>query len=177
MGPAEERGARERALQDNVGQTEQKGLSADGAHSLRDSLARRVDTFHRALRGDPPARVEPMKEAVKAKPRRCDPVKIVWFASCITVLVALGLLVRNIQGVWESSATAVPKRDTFRLVSDYQAVDAQVEQSSGVMPSQEDMRLLLGAQQQYRYVIEHIPQRRPVSEWVDVLPAAQWALD
>ena len=40
---------------------------------------------------------------------------------------------------------AVPKKDTFRLVSDYQAVNSQVEQSPGVMPHQEDMRELLGA--------------------------------
>ena len=40
---------------------------------------------------------------------------------------------------------AVPKRDTFRLVSDYQAVNSQVEQSPGVMPKQENMRELLGA--------------------------------
>ncbi|CAM9870886.1 unnamed protein product [Sphacelaria rigidula] len=99
MDPAQERGTRERALEDSVRQAEQKGLSADDAHCLRDILARRVDTFRRALRGDPPVRVEPMKKAVKAKPRRCDPVKTVWLASCIAVLVPLGLLVRNIQAV------------------------------------------------------------------------------
>ena len=50
---------------------------------LRDILSRRVDTFRRALRGDPPARVEPMRvhlkpqaQAVKARPRRYDPVKV-----------------------------------------------------------------------------------------------------
>ena len=47
--------------------------------------------------------------------------------------------------VWASPAMAVPKRDTFRLFSDYQAVNSQVEQSPGVMPNQEDMRELLGA--------------------------------
>ena len=40
---------------------------------------------------------------------------------------------------------AVPTRDTFRLVSDYQAVNSQVEQSPGVMSNQEDMRELLEA--------------------------------
>ncbi|CAM9668144.1 unnamed protein product, partial [Sphacelaria rigidula] len=121
----------------------QNGLSTDGAHCLRDVLARRVDILRHALRGDPPARVEPMKEAVKAKPRRCDLVKIVWLASCIAVLVAFGLFVRNIQTVWASPAMAVSKRNTFRLVSDYQMVNAQVEQSPGVMPSQESMLELL----------------------------------
>ncbi|CAN0096241.1 unnamed protein product, partial [Sphacelaria rigidula] len=115
-----------------------KGLSADGSNCLHNILARRVDTFRRALRGDPPARVEPIKEAVKAKPRRCDPVKTVWLASCIAVLVAFGFVVSNIQAVWVSPAMTVPKRETVRLVSDYQAVNAQVEQPPGVMPSQEN---------------------------------------
>ena len=55
------------------------------------------------------------------------------------------MLVRNIQAVWASPAMAVPKRDTFRLVSDHQAVNSQVQQSPGVMPNQEGMRELLGA--------------------------------
>ncbi|CAM9745875.1 unnamed protein product, partial [Sphacelaria rigidula] len=90
-------------LEDSVQQAEQKGLSADGAHCLRDILACRVDTLRRALRGDLPARVEPMRmqlkpqaNAVKAKPRRYDPVKTVWLALCIADLVAFGLLVGNI---------------------------------------------------------------------------------
>ena len=71
-----ERGTRDRALEDSVHQAEQSGLSADGACRLRDIVSRR------ALRGDPPARVEPMRvhlkpqaQAVKARPRRYDPVK------------------------------------------------------------------------------------------------------
>ncbi|CAM9525373.1 unnamed protein product, partial [Sphacelaria rigidula] len=79
--PAEEKEERDRALADSVRQAEQQGLSAEGAYRLRDILSRRVDTFRRALCGDPPARVEPMRvqlkpqaKAVKAKPRRYDPV-------------------------------------------------------------------------------------------------------
>ncbi|CAN0174500.1 unnamed protein product, partial [Scytosiphon promiscuus] len=93
------------------------GLSADGACRLRDLLGRRVNASRRALRGNPPARVEPMKvqlkpqaKAVKAKPRRYNPVKTGWLASCIAALVAFGLLVHNIQAVWASPAMAVPKR-------------------------------------------------------------------
>ena len=56
-----ERGTRDRALEDSVQQAERSGLSADGAFRLRDILSRRVDAFRRALRGDPPARVEPMR--------------------------------------------------------------------------------------------------------------------
>ena len=136
----EERGARDRALEDSVQQVEQSGLGADGACRLRDVLSRRVDAFRRALRGDPPARVEPMRvdlkpqaQAVKARPRRYDPVKTGWLASCIAALGAFGLLVRNIQAVWASPAMVVPKRDTLRLVSDYQAVNSQVEQTPKVI--------------------------------------------
>ncbi|CAM9536088.1 unnamed protein product, partial [Hapterophycus canaliculatus] len=49
---------------------------------LRGIVGRRFSGFRRALRGDPPARVEPMRvqlkpgaSAVKAKPRRYEPVK------------------------------------------------------------------------------------------------------
>ena len=57
----EERGSRDRALEDSVQQAEQSDLSADGACRLPYILSRRVDAFRRALRGDPPARVEPMR--------------------------------------------------------------------------------------------------------------------
>ena len=115
----EERGARDRALEDSVQQAEQSGLSADDTCRLRDILSRRVDAFRRALRGDLPARVcvEPMRvhfkpqaQAVKARPRRYDPVKTGWLASCIAALGEFGLLVRNIQAVWASPAMAGPKR-------------------------------------------------------------------
>ena len=113
--PMEERDARDRALEDTAQQAKQSGLSADGACRLRDNLSRRVDAFRHALRGDPPARVEPMRvqlkpqaQAVKARPRRYESVKTGWLASCIAALVAFGLLVRNIQAVWASPAMAVP---------------------------------------------------------------------
>ena len=77
--------------------------------------------------------LKPQAQVVKARPRRYDPVKTGWLASCIAALVAFGLLVRNIQAVWARPAMAVPKRDTFRVVSDYQAVNSQVEQTPKVM--------------------------------------------
>ncbi|CAM9218567.1 unnamed protein product, partial [Sphacelaria rigidula] len=46
---------------------EQKGLSADGAYRLRYILARRVMKFRCALRGDLPARVEPMRLQLKSQ--------------------------------------------------------------------------------------------------------------
>ena len=46
-------------------------------------------------------------------------------------LVAFGLIERNIEAVRASPAMAVPKRNTFRLFSDYEAVNSQAEQSPG----------------------------------------------
>ncbi|CAN0423932.1 unnamed protein product, partial [Scytosiphon promiscuus] len=145
MDPAEERVERERALEDSVEEAVQNGLSADGAGRLRDILGRRVNAIRRALRGDPPASVEPMKvhlkpqaQAVKAMPRRY-PVKTGWLASCIAALVALGVL-----AVWASPAVAASRRDTSRLVSDNQAVNSQVEQSPGVKPNHKEMGDLPG---------------------------------
>lgn len=63
----------------------------------------------------------------------------------IAALVAFALLVRNIQTVWACPAMAVPKGDTVRLISDYQMVNSQVEQSPSGMPNQENRRNLLGA--------------------------------
>ena len=58
----------------------------------------------------------------------------------------VGLVFHNLQAVWSSPAMAVPKKDSFRLVSDYKAANEQVEQSLGVMPNQEaDMFDLLSA--------------------------------
>ncbi|MEP0580138.1 MAG: reverse transcriptase domain-containing protein [Marinobacter sp.] len=152
MDPEEERTARERALEDSVQQAEQSGLSVGGATRLREILARRVGAFRRALCGDPPAQVEPMRvqlkqqaKPVKATPRRYEPTKRDWLSKCIAALVFFGFVYHNIQAVWASPAMAVPKKDSFRLVSDYSAVNAQVEKSPGVMPNHEDMGDLLGA--------------------------------
>ena len=51
--------------------------------------------------------------------------------------VGVRALFRNLQAVWSSAAMAVPKKDSFRLVSDYKAVNKQVEKFPGVMPNQE----------------------------------------
>ena len=75
--------------------------------------------------------------AVTAKPRRYDPVKTIWLASCVAALWAFGLVFRNLQAVWFNPAMAVPNKDSFRLVSDHKAVNEHVEKSPGVMPNQE----------------------------------------
>ena len=101
----------------------------------------------------PHARVEPMRvqlkpgaSAVKGKPRWYDPVKTSWLASCVAGLLAFGLVFRNLRAAWSSPAMAVPNKDSFRLVNDYEAVNEQVEKSPDVMPNQEaDMVDLLSA--------------------------------
>ena len=119
-----------------------KAFSVSKAKRLRGILSHRFNAFRRALRGDPPARVEPMRvqlkpgaSVVKANPRRYDPVKTSWLASCVAALLAFGLVFRNLQAVWSSPAMAVPKKT--RSAWYYKAVNEQVEKSPGVMPNQE----------------------------------------
>ena len=61
-------------------------------------------------------------------------------------MVALGLVFRNMKAVWTSAAMAAPKKGGFRFVSDYRAVNKQIEKVPDVMPNQEaEMTDLRGA--------------------------------
>ena len=51
----------------------------------------------------------------------------------MAALLAFGLVYRSLQAVWSGPAMAVPKEDSFRLVSDYKAVNEQVERSPGCL--------------------------------------------
>ncbi|CAN0019163.1 unnamed protein product, partial [Sphacelaria rigidula] len=69
--------ARKIALQESATNAGATGLSVLEAERLRYIVHCRVNAFRRALRGDPPARVEPMRaksipgaSAAKTKPRR-----------------------------------------------------------------------------------------------------------
>ena len=72
--------------------------------------------------------------AVKAKPRRYDPVKTSWLASCVAALLAFGLVFRNLQAVGSSTAMTVPKKHSVRLVGDHsipsKAVVRQAQQKA-----------------------------------------------
>ena len=77
MDPADEVSARRVALEESVTDAVEQGLSVSKAERLRGVLHRHFNAFRRALRDDPPARVEPMRvklkpgaTAVKMKPRR-----------------------------------------------------------------------------------------------------------
>ncbi|CAM9627217.1 unnamed protein product, partial [Sphacelaria rigidula] len=105
--PGDEESARKVALKESVTDAGAKNLSVSKADCLRGILHCRVNAFRRAMRGDPPARVEPMRVqpkpgafAVKMKPRRYDPVKPSWLGLCMASLLALGLVLRNLQAGW-----------------------------------------------------------------------------
>ena len=70
------------------------------------SWDRHWKTFRLCLRGDPPARVEPLRatfkpgaKVVKAPGRAYSPIKTTWVTTCIGTLVALGLMFRDLQAV------------------------------------------------------------------------------
>ncbi|CAN0005636.1 unnamed protein product, partial [Sphacelaria rigidula] len=117
MIPAEEESARKVSLEESVTDAVAKSLSVSTAERLRGILHCRVNALRCVLRGDPPARVEPMHvqlkpgtSAVKTKPWRYDPVKSSWLALCMAALLALGLMPRNLQAGWSSPDMALPKK-------------------------------------------------------------------
>lgn len=85
----------------------EKGLTAEHSENLHRILSHHVNSFRRALRGNPPAKVEPRKirvkpgvEAVIARLRRYDPTKSKWLPGYIAVLTALDLVIANLHAVW-----------------------------------------------------------------------------
>ena len=80
---------------------------------------------------------KPDVKVVKARGRAFSPIKTAWLETCIGTLVALGRVFRNMQAVWTSAAMGAPQKGGFCLVSDYRAVNKQIEKVPGVMPNQE----------------------------------------
>ena len=73
-------------------------MLAGGGARLRKILDRHWNTFWRGLRGDPPARVEPVTvtfkpetKMVKARGRVYSPIKAAWLVIFIGTLVAVAL--------------------------------------------------------------------------------------
>ncbi|CAN0055365.1 unnamed protein product, partial [Sphacelaria rigidula] len=144
MAPEQELAERKVALEEAVLAAAKNGMSESGVGKLRELVNRRANAFRRALRGNPPARVEPLTvtfkpgaAVVKARPRAYSPVRMIWLARYMATLVALRLVFRSLQAVWASAAVATPKKGGFRLVSDYRAVNEQIEKVPTVMPNQE----------------------------------------
>ena len=69
MDPAEEESAGKVALEESVTDAVAQGLSISKVERLRGILSRRFNAFRRALRGDPPARVEPCLLYTSPSPR------------------------------------------------------------------------------------------------------------
>ena len=145
MNPEEKLRARSEALEEAVLASASAGLDESHVERLCDVIGRRWNAFRRGLRrGDPPARVEPLRvtlkpgaRPVKARPRVYNPVKSAWLAACTASLAALGLVFFNMQGVWASAAMATTKKGGFPLGSDFRAANQRVEKVPGVMPNQE----------------------------------------
>ena len=145
MEPALEEHERRVALEQAVEVAASNGLDDTQVAQLKQVvLERRWNAFRRALRGDPPAKVEPMRvvlkpnaQPVKARPRGYPPAKAAWLVACVTTLMSLGFVFRNMQAVWASPAMAAPKKQGYRLVSDYRAVNKQIEKVPGIMPDLE----------------------------------------
>ena len=148
MEPAEEMQERGKALAQAVEDAARNGLPPECVEKLRELVMRTYDrAFRRALVGEPPANVEPMQvklkpgaQAVRAKPRVYPPHKAAWLAKHMEHLVEAGMVYRNNQAVYGSVAMAIPKgNNNFRLVSDYRAVNATIEQAAFPMPHLESM--------------------------------------
>ena len=145
MSPEEELRARSEALEEAVLASASAGLDESHVERLCDVIGRRWNAFRRGLRrGDPPARVEPLRltlkpgaRSVKARPRVYNPVKTAWLAACMVSLAALVLVFLSMQAVWARAAMATRKKGGLRLVSDFRAANQRVEKVPGVMPNQE----------------------------------------
>ena len=114
-------------------------LSAGGKAKLCEILDRHWNASRRDLRSDPPARAEPLTvtfkpkaKMVKARRRSYSLIKIAWLAICTGTFVALGLVFRKLKAVWASAAMAAPEMGGFRFVSDYHAVNKQIEKAEMV---------------------------------------------
>ena len=145
MSPEEELRARSEALEEAVLASAAAGLDESRVKRLRNVIGRRWSAFRRGLlRGDPPARVEPLRATlkpsarpVKARPRVYNPVKTAWLAAFMDSLAALGLVFLSMQAVWASAAMPAPNKGGVRLVSGFRAANQRVEKVPGVMPNQE----------------------------------------
>ena len=114
---------------------------------LRDIVFRtRLNVFRRALLGDPPARVEPMtvrlqsgERAVRATLRASPPAKAAWLHEHMSNLEKNGIVFRNPQAIYESVSMAIPKSsNSYRVVTDYRAVNDTIEPAAMPMPNLED---------------------------------------
>ena len=127
------------------------------AKMLRDIVFRtHLDAFRRALLGDPPARVEPMTmrlqpgaRAVRAKPLASPPATAAWLHGHLANLETAGMvfpntraiyasLFPNTRAIYASLGIAILKgSNSYRMVTDYRAVNDTIEPAAMPMPNLE----------------------------------------
>ena len=106
------------------------------------------DAFRRALTGETPARVAPMRvtlkqgadlSQVKAKPRVYPPEKSAWLKEHFELLCETGMVYPNPQAICASVAMAFPKGPGkgYRLVADFSPINGQCELVPGPMRNPE----------------------------------------
>ena len=106
------------------------------------------DAFRRALTGETPARVAPMRvtlkqgadlSQVKAKPRVYPPEKSAWLKEHFEMLCETGMVYPNPQAICASVAMAFPKGPGkgYRLVADFSPINGQCELVPGPMRNPE----------------------------------------
>lgn len=148
----QELGERDVALEPAVLATRSNGMSESGVSQLRELVKCHADAFQSALGGDLPARVEPAKlkfkpgaGTFKARPWAYSPVKAVWLARSLVILVGLELMYRELQAMWASAASETPQKGGLRMVSAFRAMNRQMEEVPSVMRNHEaEMIDLLG---------------------------------
>ncbi|CAM9842150.1 unnamed protein product, partial [Sphacelaria rigidula] len=92
-------------------------ISESDVSRICEPVRKRASIFRRVRHDYPPACVEHFKvnfELVaveaKARPRAYFPVRIVWLARCIAILVALGLVYGSLRVEWARAAIVTPEK-------------------------------------------------------------------
>ena len=148
MNVHEERALRRECLEEAVSEAARRGMPLGAVERLRRVILRaRFEGFRRALTGEPPADVEPLRvklrpgadlQRVKAKPRMVAPEKREWLEKQMEQLMLANMVYANPQASCASAAMAVPKGPRYRMVADYRAANAQVELVPWPMPNLEE---------------------------------------
>ena len=141
-------------MQDRVGALEtavvdagDHGLPPECGKVLRDIVFRtHSEVYSRAMLGDPPAHVEPMMvrlqpgaRAVQAKPRASPPAKTAWLHEHMANLETAGTVLRKPQAIYASVLMVIPKgSNSYRMITDYRAVNDSIEPAVMPMPNLED---------------------------------------
>ena len=130
------------------------GMPEQTLERLQDLVMdRQLGVFRRALTGEPPAEVEPLRVTLrqgadlrkfKAKCRSMKPERVSWLEEQMGRLEAARMVYPNPQATCASVAMAVPKAGgtSYRMVADYRAANEQMELVPWPMPRVEEATAL-----------------------------------